>query len=351
MPKCEGGHPNGPVMSCEKCGAPVSYADALSSLAELPKPETKYEDVAVVSVGFSPFQKVGVYSSVVDFGPKDERSPFRCTVKEIGGGTWLDYCRAYGRKIDSWLRLTGFYLSPIKMLVVHSADPLSVLLLNALKSTDGVMVFAIVADNASTPVDQNTSYVATEVMKRKGVSSVLATDAFAKGMTNFIETEGLLTGSNSVQALVSYLVDSIEPFQDFIRKDLRLGIRDHFFSVVMGASDYVFKSPHDAFTVQESQMSAEGEVGELLTAYLIARAGNEQKEEIAAAFTRYSRRLGNLLATGISLNPKDTRLGLYDLFLLYGVNDSRIQDSIEKGYLKVKRSAKDLGVEELETLV
>jgi len=351
MPRCEQGHPNGPVLVCEKCGAPVPYADALQSLAELPKPDINYEEVALIFVGFPPFLKDGVYSAQVNFGPKEERSPSRFTVKEIGGGTWLDYCRAYGNRIDSWLKLTGFYHSPIKMLIMHTTDPTSVLLLNSLRSTDGVTVFAVVADEASTPANQNTSYVACELMNRKGVSTILASDTFASEMTSFIETKGLLTGSDAVQQLVSYLVDSITPLQDFLHKDFRLGIRNHFFSVVMGASDFVFNSPRDAFTVLGSQMSTKGGVSEPLSAYLISRAGEERNEEIAAAFARYSRGLGNLLTTGISLNPKDTRLGLYDLFLLYGVNDSRIQNSIEKGYLTVKRNAKDLGVEQLEALV
>ena len=350
MPKCKQGHPAGLVLSCESCGAPISYADELSSLAELPRPEIEYEDVTVVFLGVPPFPKTGVHSSEVSLGPKEERSPERCTLKNVGG-TWLNYSRAYGRRVESWLKLTGFYESSFKIIVVDATSPLSVLLLNSLYSADGVLVFAISADGTSNPVDQNTSYVAAEVMKRKGVSTIVASGTFARGMTHLTENEGLLVGSSAVQQLISYLVDSIHPLQNFIQKDFGLGIKDHFYSLVMSASDYVFRSPRDAFAVQGSQMSVERVLDDVQSAYLIACAGEEQSAEIATEFARYSSGMRNLLTTGGSLNRKATSLGFYDLLLLYGVRDARIQEPIEKGYLTVKNSANDLGVEKLEAPV
>ncbi len=327
------------------------FKDACAELAVVPKPEIKLEESAVLFAGMSPVRVPGVFTTEVLCDVSESRRVDLLALKKIGGGTWFDYCREYQATLDSWLRGVGFYRAQSRAVVVDSTNPLSVLVLLSLRTPERTVAFTIVADKDSTAVEQNTSYTFLELARRKGIPLVLASVSQVKELEFLVESEGLLVGFKAFERLVAYFVGALPVLSDFMRSDLRLGVTVHTFSAVMAASGLVFTSPSEIFRLQIEQLSGEARPDELVTAYLLASGSNSMREELVMAFDRFTRGLVNLITKDNALETRADEVDLYDVIILFGLKDARIQLSLARGYERIAKETKNLRVEELEKIV
>ena len=345
MPKCSSGHDGQTTLKCQKCGAKVQFKEALPELIELPSLDVKFEEVAVLFIGNPPIGKQGVYTAEMLLG-KGAPSARRFVAGKLEGGTWLDYNARYSEAFRTWLRLVEFTRSRYRVLVLDSTNPLAVLAVNNIPSPETTVLLASYPGRASTPISQNTSYAALQLARRRGMHVVLAVDSYIEHLTVFVEGRGLSTGEKAYDQVVAYLVAFLPDVVDLVQKDARLGIGNHFFSVLLSASDKVFRSTDDALSIELNQNSLGGSYERVLTTHLLASSAPEARKGISSAFSRISTRQGEgLMNAEFRYREKPTSYGLYDLFLLFAVKEPSVFEDLRRGYQTIASSAPDLSLE------
>jgi hypothetical protein len=345
MPKCTNGHESQLALKCTKCGAAVAFRDSLSDLLVVREPELKFEEVGAVFIGVPPFASPGVYASEILLG-RGKPTSRKFMAEKIEGGTWLDYNARYGEAFKAWLRMLEFGQSRYRVLITDTTNPLSVLAVNNLTPAANTVVFATVPGAKATPIAQNTSYAALQVARRRGMRLVLVSDVFVEQLTTFVEGKGLATGRKAFEQVVSFLLSFVSDVSDLIQKDAKLGVGAHYFSVLLSASDRVFRSPDDALAVQLPRTSLGAEREKAMTMHLLASATADVQREIEPAFNRLSAKEGQSLMDAESrFREKQTSHGLYDLFLLYGVKDPTIMEQLRAGYQTIASTAPDMSLE------
>lgn len=345
MPKCVNGHDCEWAIFCPRCGAAVSYRQDFEQLAELPSVEVGYEQTAVLFVGLHRAELPGAYTAEVLLQESPETTGRALGLRMIAGATWLDYYRAYKQEVSLWLRLVGFGRARYRTVVVDTSKFLSVLALDAVDQ--GTIVLALTPSRDSTPIEQNTSYVALRVALRRGLPVILATNRYVRELTFVKKGQGLITGQDALAQIVEQLlVRSVRNVQDFLAVDSRLGVRVHCFSAVMSASNGVYKSYEDVFQVQEFENSLEAFPEEVHTAYLLGSARRDVQSGIGQAFERYTKQIQRLTSAQAAMSEKNDR-GTYDVLLLFGVDESPMDAILKEGYLSVAERAGNLTVEEI----
>ncbi len=345
MPKCANGHDCGWAIVCTQCGAGVSYRQEFEQLALLPSVDVVYEQTAVLFAGLHQAGIRGAYTAEVILQEFPEITGKALALKMIAGATWLDYHREYRQEISSWLRLVAFGRSKYRIVVVDTTKFLSVLALDAVDP--GTIVLALMPSKDSTPVEQNTSYVALQVALKRGLPVILATNRYVKELTFVKEGEGLITGEKALEQIIEQLVRSVRSIQDFLAVDSRLGVRVHCFSAVISASNSVYKRYEDIFEVQEFENSVETFPDEVHTVYLLGSARKDVQMVIGQAFERYTKRMQELTSAQAAMSERNDLGSHYDVLLLFGVNESLMDGLLKEGYLSVAERAGNLTAEEI----
>ena len=348
MPKCINGHESALTLRCEVCGGAVLYKDACAELIEIPTVEVSFEQVSMLYVGFPTLPSPSVYIAQLLIGDMEAAGVESFVVERLEGGTWLDFQARYLKKFERWLKLVEFRKSRYRLIVVDTTNPLSVLALRSLPAEDDIVVFAIIAETDSTPLEQHTSYVALTAAFQRGLPLILLTRSFRREVAFFVEHEGFVVGDRALGEIISFLLASMRDLMDFIQRDSRLGVKVHVFSALMAASVRVYRTVHDAFLVQRHQISLDPESEEIETAYLMAAAGKDLDSSIVQGFKQYcGRNLVNLVSTEHRFYEKDSKYGLYNIVMLYGLKSIPIYTKLRKAYEIVASRAQDLKVEEL----
>ena len=241
MPRCAKGHEAGLSLLCPSCGAVVSFRGGIQRLLDVPRPEVKLEEAAVLFVGSPPFAPPGVYATEALIGKGVEGARV-FPVEGIEGGTWLDYNSRYAEKFRRWARLACFAKSRYRVLVLDTTSPLAVLAVNNLPLPDSTLVMATIPGAKGTPVAQNSSYAALQLARRRGMHVVLALDSYIGRLVAFTEGKGLSTGLKAYEEVLAYLISFAPDVSDLVQKDARLGVGAHFYSVLLSASNSVFRS-------------------------------------------------------------------------------------------------------------
>ena len=345
MPRCAKGHEAGLALLCPACGAAVSFRGGVQSLLSVPSPDVKIEEAAVLFVGSPGFALPGAYTAEAAVG-KGGEGPGRFQAERIEGGTWLDYNSRYAERFRRWLRLACFGKSRYRVLVLDTTSPLAVLAVNNIPLPDSTLVMATIPGAKATPVAQNSSYAALQLAKRRGMHVVLALDSFVARLAAFTEGKGLSTGLKAYEEVLEYLLSFAPEVADLVQKDARLGVGAHFYSVLLSASDSVFRSVEVALEVQLTQTSLESSPEKVIAAHLLASAPGEMQRELGASFARIAARDGwSLLNAESRVRTRPAGRGLYDAFLLYGVKEPTVLDALRAGYQTVASTAPELSLE------
>src|SRR5271170_2374116 len=202
MPKCPNGHEQRLGLVCATCGAAISYRGAVGELPDLPKVEPYYGKVEVITAGYPKLALKADYVGEISTGASDLQSANSFQVASIRGGSWLDYNNEHVENLRRWMTLVGIGKSTDRFLVVDATDPLSVLTLTALRPLKHTAVIAIVADQESTPVEQNTSYVALSLALKKSLPVIALSETFERDMLYFTEDKGFATKADALSMLL-----------------------------------------------------------------------------------------------------------------------------------------------------
>ncbi len=313
----------------------------------MPEPHISFEETSVASIGLPRLSVEGAYCCEVTAGDSPETRTDSLVLERVDGATWLDYYKRYDETLKRWLELVSFEQSKYRLAVVDACDPLSVLFLGALEGGSGTTVLVKVADAASNPLKQNTSFVALEALKRKGLPYIMVAESFVDGLTVWTG-ESLHSGTDALMVIAGYLAGNMKHLQGFLSRDLKLGLTAHYIVPLVSASEVVYKSPADALKVVAGRLRRLVAGEEIRTMYMIAIAPSDEAGKVQDAFESFSKGLNEVISSDSAVVARTGPSGLFDLLLLVGVREPRAQMSIERGYRIIVDAAADLEVDEIE---
>jgi len=344
MPRCPNGHEQRLGLKCLTCGAALSYRDSMEELRDLPKVEPNYGKVEVITVGYPRLSLKADYVGEIRAGPADLKSSTAFEVASIRGGSWLDFSKKYLQELRRWMTLVGIGKSTDRFLVVDTTDPLSVLALSALPKLEHTAVIAVVADQDSTPVEQNTSYVALSLALGKGFPIIALSETFEGEMLYFTEDRGFTTDADALSRLMECLLGAADDLMDLLERDLKLGIKMHCLSAIMAGSKTVYGIATNAFMAQSYDLSMGAKPDEYQTVHSLVFSRGESKGEFEKGFGVFRNRKFKG-ALNAELRFHETASPLYDLVTIYGMRtDTSLQD-IAPGYQAIVGSMPELSVE------
>jgi hypothetical protein len=326
----------------------VFYRGACNSLANLPEARPTFEKRIQICVGFPAPELPDTYTLEVGTAPEQGRTEKTFTAKASESGTWLSYYSDYLEDLKKWTMMMGFSYVSERLVFVDTTNPLSALAMAALPKLENTLVFAIVADEASTPVDQNTSYASLQALQRLRVPTILATKSFTNDLVAFFEDEGLVVKEDALRAIWSFILGSATSIVGIMNKDDQLGVRAHGLSATVSGSRTVFRSTKDAIELQMKHRSVDALDSEVQTVYLVAKGRSDSLREIGDAFNGQARKFTSIMNAQKFLNEGDSRYELYTVVTIYGIKGDKVVEAIEKGYEKIASRSGKLKVEMLK---
>jgi hypothetical protein len=344
MPSCPNGHSQPLGLKCTVCGEPLSYKGALEELAKLPEVTPDYGRVSVLTVGYPGISPRADYVGAISAGPADLRTSSAFQVAGIRGGTWLDYQKAFLVGLRRWMKLVGIDKATDRFLVVDTTDPLSVLALSALPKIERTAVVAVAADQDSTPVEQNTSYVALSLALKKGLPIVALSETFDKEMLYFTEESGFVTGVDAMSRMLDPLITAADDLMDMLERDLKLGVKMHSMSTIMAGSKEVYGTATNAYLAQSYNFSLGVPPDEYQTVHSMVFARKETKSEFEKSFGVYrNRKFKGALSA--ELRFRETDSPMYDMMTFYGLKGDASLQSIASGYQAIVGSMPELSAD------
>ena len=310
----------------------IDYRTVCRELLEIPEIDIKFEELALLFVGTPPIPVTDTFTCEISMGNDDSESVNSLLLKKIDGGTWLDYQQKYSEKVDNWLKFVGFNYSKYKILIVNTLSPLSIQVLKSPMIDKSVIVIAITADNSSNPLNKNTSYVALKTAYKKELPIILAEDKYVENLTVFQEEAGLMVGQSAFQYIISNYIKQVQILFNFIERDKRLGINIHSFSIVVAASNQVYKDVDTVFKVQDYLKSVNNIKGYILSINLLGLSPKEIFDNIESAFKDFYKKFDTLLNSEIILIEKKSKYNFFDIYLIYGLKEDPVLSNIEDGY-------------------
>ncbi|MDG6915811.1 MAG: hypothetical protein JRM86_05055 [Nitrososphaerota archaeon] len=344
MARCPNGHEQRLGLKCSACGADLSYRDSLDELKALPKVEPSYGKVSLVSVGFPRMSLPGDYVGEVSVGPADLQTSTAFQVATIRGGTWLDFTGKHLDALRRWMAVVGVERSTDRFVVVDTTDPLSVLALSALPKAEHTAVVAVAADEDSTPMEQNTSYVALSLALKRGLPVVALSESFAKGLLFFTEDRGFAAGAAAIARLMEPLLSSADDLMDLLERDLKLGIRMHGLSAVVAGSRAVYGTAANAFVAQSYNISLGSALSDYQTVHSMAYSSRQDEAEFEKGFGTFrNRRFRSALSAEFRFHESPSPL--YDLVTVYGMKTDVALQAIAAGYQAIVANVPGLSAE------
>jgi hypothetical protein len=344
MPSCPNGHEQRLGLRCQTCGATLSFKESIGELRSLPRVSPDYGKVSILTVGYPGLAPKADYVGEISTGPADLRSSTAFQVASIRGGSWLDYRKKHLKEMQRWMALVGFDKSTDRLLLVDTTDPLSVVALSALPKLDHSAVIAVAADQDSTPVEQNTSYVALSLALNKGLPIIALSESFEREMLYFTEDRGFATGGDAMSRLLGPLLTGIDDLMDLLEKDLRLGIKMHSISAIVAGSKNVYGIATNAFTAQSYNFSLGARLDDCQTIHSLVFAQPETEGEFERSFGVFrNRKFKGALSA--ELRFRETTSPLYDVMTICGLRGDASLQGIAAGYEAIVRSMPDLNMD------
>ena len=306
--------------------------------------EPYYGKVEVVTVGYPKLSLKANYVGAIYSGQADRKTASAFEVASIRGGSWQDFGKKYLQELREWMTLVGIGKSTDRFLVVDTTDPLSVLALSAIPKLDHTAVIAVVADQDSTPVEQNTSYVALSTALGKGFPVIALSETFEGEMLYFTEDKGFATDSEALSRLLESLLSAAEDLMDLLERDLKLGIKVHCISAVVAGSKSVYGIATNAYLAQSYDLSMGAEPEEYQTVHSLVFARRESNGEFEKSFGVFrNRKFKGALNAEFRFHESPSQL--YDLVTIYGMRGETALQGIASGYQAIVASVPELSVE------
>ena len=344
MSSCVNAHATCSFTNCEVCGAPSDLEKLFNNLVELPMFQYSWNDTTILTMGSSARSFPNACCLRVQYGDKPEDNEDLFVCKSAPGETWYDVWIKNRPRFERWIGNTGFYKAKFKFVVVDTTDPLAVLTLLSLQSVENLVVFAVMADDSSNALEQNTSYVACTSIEKKKFPVIACTKKQIEDTPFFLEDVELNVNTDALSEVVSWFALALKDLIDVINRDLRLSVWAHYFSAVFSASSIVYSKPETAIELQKKQVHSQMVLSDAQTIYLFGRADKSLHDDLGNAFKKQfnggKTRLSNI---DVLMYDRHTRYKLYDLVLLFGVQDLNFK-ALESGYQLIASKNSDLRV-------
>ncbi len=345
MPNCPNCNATVWDLNCPECKTPIPYDQLVKELVDLPETEMRFENLTVLFVGLEPAEIKEAFVPKIVIGGEDAESSKSLTLTHIDGGTWLDYSKKYSSIIEGWLRRVCYTSSRYKMIVVNTSNPLAVAVLSSYVREGNETILALTADDSSTPLIKNTSYVALKKAYENGQSVVLFEEKCLKNLAYFDEDQGLITGEAAFKKIVTNIASNIQTLNHFIEGDKKLGITNHTLSTLLSASDKVYSSMETLFKINAFMNSVEGVQEDYQSIHLLGLSPRELHQQIEEAFKSYNSEFKDLLNSEMILREKPSRYNFYDLYIFFGLSEDPVLKKIEVGYRSIAKKIPSLSLE------
>jgi len=344
MARCPNGHEQRLGIKCAVCGAELSYKDSLSDLRILPKVEPDYGKLSVLSVGYPKLSAVADFVAEISAGQTDVKTSTAFQVASIRGGSWLDLQKKYQKDLSRWMALVGIDKSTDKFLVMDTTSPLSVLALSSLPKLEHTAVIAVVADQDSTPVEQNTSYTALSLALKRGLPVIALSETFEREMLFFTEDRGFATRADAMSRMLEPLLGAADDLMDLLEKDLRLGVKSHSLSAVLAGSRNVYGIATNAFMAQSYNISVGSKPDGYQTVHSFVFSTGDSEGEFEKSFGVFRNRKFKA-ALSAEFRFHETGSPLYDIITIYGLKSDSLLQGIAPGYRAIVSSMPELNAD------
>jgi hypothetical protein len=202
----------------------------------------------------------------------------------------------------------------------------------------------VVADEESTPMEQNTSYVALSLALKKGLPVIALSESFEREMLFFTEDRGFATGGDAMSRLLAPLLEAADDLMDLLERDLKLGIKMHCLSAIMAGSKSVFGSVTNALTAQSYNVSLGTKPEEYQTVHSLVFSTRETEAEFEKSFGAFrNRKFKGALSAEHRFH--ETTSPLYDLLTICGLKGDSPLQTIAGGYEAIIKSVPELTVD------
>ena len=344
MPKCENGHEQRLGLECRTCGLDLSYRSSVEDLRGLPKVQPDYGKVSVLTVESPRLSLKADYVGEIVSGQAELETATTFQAEAIRGGSWLDFQRKYLQDLRRWMALVGMGKSTDKFLVINTTKPISVVAISALPKLEHTAVIAVVADEESTPMEQNTSYVALTLALKKGLPVIALSEGFEREMLFFTEDRGFAAGGDAMSRLLAPLLEAADDLIDLLERDLKLGIKLHCLSAIIAGSKSVFGIVTNALVAQSYNVSLGTKSEEYQTVHSLVFSTRETESEFEKSFAAFrNRKFKGALSAELRFH--ETTSPLYDLLTVCGLKGDTSLQSIAGGYEAIVRSVPELSVD------
>jgi hypothetical protein len=284
------------------------------------------------------------YVGEIGSGQADAKTANAFQAATIRGGSWLDYRKKYQQDLRRWMALIGIDKSTDRFLVVDTTKPTSVLAISALPKLEHTAVIAMVADQDSTPVEQNTSYVALSLALRKGLPVIALSKSFEREMLFFTEDRGFATSADAMSRLLAPLLWAADDLMDLLERDLKLGVQLHCLSAIVAGSKSVYGIATNALIAQSYNVSLETKPEEYQTVHSFVFSTRETEGEFEKSFGAFrNKKFRGALSAELRFH--ETTSPLYDLLTICGLKGDASLQIIAGGYEAIVRSVPELSIE------
>jgi hypothetical protein len=345
VPKCLSGHDVVGSLKCPICGSATLYKESLAGLVELPVVNPDFGKTAILYAGVAPLDiKCDFAASIKSAETKNVRFD-GFEVEKIAGGTWHDLYSAHSQEVTKWLRLIAFAKSRYKILVIDGADPLSVLAAASLPQGERTVVVAIGADQGSTKVQQNCSYVALSTALKRGFQVLVFPQAVVREGIAVDETGTLRVGMEALALTIEKVLTVPDNLVDLLEGDKRFGINLHATSSLTLGSKRMYGTIANA-VVAESFQVPEGLDADLVkSVHSIIFCERSAEQDFEKAFSQYRR------STYTSAISSECRFvgrenpGTFEILTIYGMSDPVVLRASAQGYEEISKGQAKLSLE------
>jgi hypothetical protein len=344
VPSCANGHEQDLGLNCRECGSAISYREATKQLLTLPTVKPDFGRTASLHVGVPRADGNQGYSLVLSSGEAPKRTADGFELEKIQGGTWHDYYSKYAEDFSRWLKVVAFGASDFKFLFADATNPLSVLAVSALPQLSQTALVAITADEDSTPMEQNTTFVAVSVALKRGIHVVVVPHSLARPGLSATEGGQLYAERSAFSQTVGCLLAQQDGLMDLLERDSRIGVGFHLLSPILAGSTRIYGKVSNAFLAQTYQLPRGAKPEESKTFHALISCEKDLQSEFEKGFSQFrSRRMKGALSAECKLRERAGPHS-FDLLAIYGLSEiSVLQDSL-RGYNAVAKRAPVLKV-------
>jgi len=347
LPRCANGHFQSLGLKCNTCGMQLSYREATSQLLDLPSVQPEFGRTASLYVGVPPAFREGGYSIALSSGDGHLQSKGEYVLERIQGGTWYDFYSKSSEEFARWLNIVAFGESTLKFLFADAADPLSVLAVSALPQLSQTVMVAMTADGASTPVEQNASYVAVSAALRRGFQVLALPRYLAKQILASEDADEPPSPAGSFSRVVGGLLGLRGELMDLLERDRHIGVGFHLLLPILSGSLQVYGKAANVFSVQSYQLPKGVEPGEVKTFHTLVSCEKELRREFEEGFAQFRNRTVKAALSAECRVKERADGGSFDLFTVVGLDENSILRECEDGYTAVAKRTPALRVESL----